>query len=58
MVGMVIIAVGCTGGRMVTQAIERGRIKPEHLAINTDRCVLDACWVSRKILLGKPRFQG
>ena len=53
-----IIAVGCAGGRMVSQIIERGRIKAEYPAINTDRRMLEACLVDRKILIGEPRFQG
>jgi hypothetical protein len=43
---------------MVNRIIERGRIKAEYLAINTDRRVLEACLVDRKILIGEPRFQG
>jgi hypothetical protein len=46
-----VIAVGCAGGRMVNRIIERGRIDAEYLAINTDRWELDACRVSRKILV-------
>ena len=51
-----VIAVGCAGGRMVNHMA--GRIKAEYLAINTDRRELDACWASRKILIGEQRFQG
>jgi cell division protein FtsZ len=54
----VIIAVGCAGGRMVNRIIEGGRMKAEHLAINTDRRELDACRADRKILIGEARFQG
>jgi cell division protein FtsZ len=52
----VIIAVGCAGGRTVNKMI--GRIDAEYLAINTDRRVLDACRVSRIILIGEQRFHG
>jgi cell division protein FtsZ len=43
---------------MVNRIIERGRIKAEYLALNTDRRELDACRVGRKILIGEQRFQG
>ena len=54
----VIIAVGYAGGRMVNRIIERGRVRADYAAINTDRLELDACRASRKILIGEQRFQG
>jgi cell division protein FtsZ len=53
---MVIIAVGCAGGRMVNKMV--GRIEPEFIAINTDRRELDACRAGTKLLIGEARFQG